>query len=89
MDSVGEDDPFTAKLSFEVRAPLSDGLLRPPGPPPKAWLRSLSSAHSPWGPRGREVGSQSQRRPAGFSQGTGPEGEGSGALCGAACTPAS
>lgn len=33
MDSVGDDDPFTAKLSFEVRASLSDGLLRPPPHP--------------------------------------------------------
>ena len=63
MDSVGDDDPFTAKLSFEVRAPLGDGLLRPPTPSSGPF-----PLHTPpWGPRGREVGSWSQRWPAGFS----------------------
>ena len=53
MDSVGDDDPFTAKLSFEVRASLSDGLLRPP---PTPWLRSLYSAHTSQGPPGEGGG---------------------------------
>lgn len=54
MDSVGDDDPFTAKLSFEVRAPVSDGLLRPPTPPGLAQVPFLHTL--PPGPPGEGGG---------------------------------
>lgn len=56
MDSVGEDDPFTAKLSFEVRAPLSDGLLRPPRPPAQGLAQVPFLSTLPLGPPGEGGG---------------------------------
>lgn len=53
MDSVGDNDPFTAKLSFEVRAPLCDGLLRPPPPPQGLAQVPLLCTLPPGAPGGR------------------------------------
>ena len=80
MDPVGDDDPFTAKLSFEVRAPLSDGLLRPPHPLAQVpFLRTLlpgAPGGRRWAPGHRDgqlgspEGPDRQRRARGSSVGS-------------------